>query len=140
MRRRQFIAGLAGAAAWPVVARAQQPNRMRRVAVLMALGENEAASKAFLSALTQGLSELGWSDGHNLRMDVRWAASNVDRMRILAKEVVDLQPDVILTDATPVTAAVQRETRTISIVFVFVSDPIGFRCQPAAPGRQYHWV
>jgi putative ABC transport system substrate-binding protein len=98
---------------------------MRRVAVLMALGEKEAASKAFLTALTQGLSELSWSDGRNLRMDVRWAASNVDRMRMLAKEVVDLKPDVILTDATPVTAAVQRETRTIPIVFVFVSDPIG---------------
>jgi putative ABC transport system substrate-binding protein len=91
----------------------------------MALGENEAASKVFMSALTQGLSELGWSDGRTLRIDVRWAASNVDRMRMLAKEVVDLKPDVILTDATPVTAAVQRETRTIPIVFVFVSDPIG---------------
>ena len=125
MKRRTFIAGLGSAAAWPVVARAQQPDRMRRVAVLMALGENEAASKAFLSALTQGLSELGWSDGRNLRMDVRWAASNVDWMRMLAKELVDLKPDVILTDATPVTAAVQRETRTIPIVFVFVSDPIG---------------
>jgi putative ABC transport system substrate-binding protein len=73
----------------------------------------------------QGLSERGWSDGRNLRMDVRWAASNVDRMRMLAKEVVDLKPDMILTDATPVTTAVQRETRTIPIVFVFVSDPIG---------------
>ena len=125
MRRRQFIAGLGSAATWPVVARAQQPDRMRRVAVLMALGENEAASKVFMSALTQGLSELGWGDGLNLRIDVRWAASNVDRMRMLAKEVVDLKPDVILTDATPVTAAVQRETRTIPIVFVFVSDPIG---------------
>ena len=107
IKRRQFIAGLGSAAAWPVVVRAQQPDRMRRVAVLMALGENEAASKVFMSALTQGLSELGWSDGRNLRIDVRWAA------------------DVILTDATPVTAAVQRETRTIPIVFVFVSDPIG---------------
>ena len=125
MRRRSFIVGLGSAAAWPVVARAQQPDRMRRVAVLMALGENEAASRVFLSALMQGLSELGWSDGRTLRIDVRWAASNVDRMRMLAKEVVDLKPDMILTDATPVTAAVQRETRTIPIVFVFVSDPIG---------------
>jgi putative ABC transport system substrate-binding protein len=126
MRRREFIAGLGSAAVvWPLAARAQQPDRMRRIAVLMALDENEAASKAFLSALTQGLSGLGWSDGRNVRMEIRWAASNVDRMRMLAKEVVDLQPDVILTDATPVIAAVQRETRTIPMVFVFVSDPIG---------------
>jgi putative ABC transport system substrate-binding protein len=125
MRRREFIAGLGGAAAWALVARAQQPERMRRIGVLMALVEGDPYEKALLSAFTQGLGELGWTDGRNLRMDVRWAAGNVDRMRMFAKELVDLQPDVIFADATPTTAAFQRETRTIPIVFVIVSDPVG---------------
>ena len=125
MRRREFIAGLGGAAAWPLAARAQQPDRMRRIGVLMAWDENDPEAKACLSGFTQGLAELGWTDGRNLRMDVRWAAGNVDRMRMFAKELVDLQPDVILANSTPVTAALQRETRTIPIVFVTVSDPVG---------------
>jgi putative ABC transport system substrate-binding protein len=107
---------------WP---RAQQPDRMRRVGVLMAFDENDPEAKAYLSGFTQGLAELGWTDGRNLRMDVRWAAGNADRMRMFAKELVDLQPDVILANSTPVTASLQRETQTIPIVFVAVSDPIG---------------
>jgi putative tryptophan/tyrosine transport system substrate-binding protein len=125
MRRREFIAGLGSAAAWPVVARAQQPDRMRRVGVLIEFDENEPESKAYLSGFTQGLAELGWVDGRNLRIDVRWGAGNVDRMRMFAKELVDLGPDTILGSSTPVTAALQRETRTIPIVFVFVADPVG---------------
>jgi putative ABC transport system substrate-binding protein len=104
---------------------AQQPDRMRRVGVLMAFDETDPEGKARLSGFTQGLSELGWTDNRNLRMDVRWAIDNVDRMRALAKELVDLQPDVILGGATPATAALRRETRTIPIVFASVSDPVG---------------
>jgi ABC-type uncharacterized transport system substrate-binding protein len=81
--------------------------------------------KAYLSGFTRGLSELGWTDGRNLRMDVRWAAGSVDRARIYAKELVNVQPDVIVANSTPVTAALQRETRAIPIVFAGVADPVG---------------
>jgi len=98
---------------------------VRRVAVLMGFGENDAAGRKRLATFTHGLAELGWTDGRNLRMDVRLAAGNVDRMRMFAKELVDLQPDVIIVGGTPNTAALQRETRTIPIVFVNFSDPVG---------------
>jgi putative tryptophan/tyrosine transport system substrate-binding protein len=125
VKRREFIAGLGGAAAWPVVARAQQLERVRRVSVLMQNAEDDPSANGYLSAFTQGLAELGWIDGRNLRMDVRWAAGSVERMRMFAKELVGLHPDVILSHATSVTAALQRETRTIPIVFLPVSDPVG---------------
>ena len=125
MQRREFIAGLGGSAAWPLLARAQQRDRMRRISVLMGNDENDPQAKADLSGFTQGLMELGWTDGRNVRMDVRWAGGNVDRMRTFAKELVDLQPDVILAETTGPTAALQRETRTIPIVFVTVADPVG---------------
>jgi putative ABC transport system substrate-binding protein len=124
VKRREFIAGLGSAVAWPVVAGAQPPNRMRRVGVLMGFEENDLEAKALLSAFARGLAESGWMDGRNLRMEVRWA-DNVDRMRKLVKELLDFQPDVILSHTTAVTAALQRETRTIPIVFVEVSDPVG---------------
>ena len=98
--------------AWPRVVRAQQPDRIRRIGVLTPFDENDPEAKALLSAFTQGLAELGWIDGRNLRMDVRWAAGSVDRMRTFAKELVELQPDVIFASTTPVTAALQRETTT----------------------------
>ena len=123
--RRAFIAALGGAAAWPLVARAQQSNRVARIGVLMAFDENDARAKGWLSRFAQGLSELGWTDGSNLRMDVRRAGDDVDRMRMFSKQLVGLQPDVILAFGTPVTAALQRETRTIPIVFAIVSDPVG---------------
>ena len=126
MRRRQFIALLGGAAvAGPLAARAQEAGRMRRVGVLMAFDENDPEARAYLSGFTQGLAELGWIDGRNLHIDVRWAAGNVDRMRMSAKELLDLQPEVILAHGTPATAAFQRETRTIPIVFAIVADPVG---------------
>jgi putative ABC transport system substrate-binding protein len=126
MRRREFITLLGGAAvAWPLAARAQQGERVRRIGVLMAFDENDSRAKAWLARFIQGLSELGWTAGRNLRMDVRWAGDNVDRMRMFAKELVNLQPDVILAFGTPVTAALKRETRTIPIVFAIVSDPVG---------------
>ena len=124
IKRREFIAGLGGAAVWPLAARAQQSERMRRVGVLMSFHEADPEGKARLSGFTQGLAELGWTDGRNVRMDVRWAAGNVDRVRVYAKELVDLQPDVILADGTPQTAALQRETKTIPIVFVAGADPV----------------
>jgi len=125
MRRRQFIAGLGSAAAWPMAARAQRGERVRRVGVLMGYDESDPEGKARLSGFTQGLTELGWTEGRNVRMEVRWAADNVDRVRALAKELVDLKPDVILASNTPTTAALQRETRMIPIVFSAVSDPVG---------------
>jgi putative tryptophan/tyrosine transport system substrate-binding protein len=125
MRRREFIALLSGSAAWPLMARAQQADRMRRVGVLMAYGETDPEAKALLAEFTQGLSELGWTDGRNLRLDVRWAPGNTDAMRTYAKELVALQPDVILANSTPVTATFQRETQTIPIVFSIVADPVG---------------
>ena len=135
--RRAFITLVGGAAAaWPVATRAQSPGRVRRVAVLMGYSESDPEAKALLSAFTQGLSELGWADGRNLRMDIRWAPGSVDLMRVYAKELVDLQPDVILANSTPVTAALQRATQTIPIVFVIVSDPVGqgFVASLARPG------
>ena len=128
IRRREFIFTLGGgAAAWPLAARAQQPNQVRRIGVLMLGDENDPVrgTKGWLSTFTRGLAELGWTDGRNLRIDVRWDGDNVDRTRTYAKELADLQPDVILAPATPQTAAFQQQTRTIPIVFVMVSDPIG---------------
>jgi putative tryptophan/tyrosine transport system substrate-binding protein len=126
MRRREFISLIGGAAAsWPLAARAQQSSRMRRIGVLMPFAENDPDAVAQLAGFVQGLAQLGWIDGRNVRMDLRWAAGGVDRTRMLAKELVDLQPDVILAHSTPATAALQRETRTIPIVFAVVSDPVG---------------
>jgi putative tryptophan/tyrosine transport system substrate-binding protein len=130
MRRREFIAGLGGAAAaaltaWPLGVRAQQGDRMRRIGVLIYQDENDPEGKARLSGFTQRLAALGWTEGRNLRMDIRWTAGNVDRMRIFAKELVDLQPDAIFASGPPTTAALQRETRTIPIVFSDISDPVG---------------
>jgi len=136
MRRREFIALVSGSAALTMAARAQHPGRVRRIGVLMGAGENDPAGKAELLAFARGLAELGWTDSRNLQMDVRWTAGNLDQMRMFAKELVDLQPDVILVHSTPVTAALQRQTRTIPTVFVLVGDPIGdgFVASLASPG------
>jgi putative tryptophan/tyrosine transport system substrate-binding protein len=136
VRRREFIAGLGSGAAWPLMARAQQTRDMRRIGVLMAFDENDPEPKSWLSGFVKALAELGWTDGRNLSMNVRWAAGNADRMRMFAKELADLQPDLIIANSTPVTASLQRETRTIPIVFVAVSDPVGsgFVAGLPAPG------
>jgi putative ABC transport system substrate-binding protein len=97
MRRREFIAGVGGVVAWPIAARAQQGDRVRRIGVLMEPPEDDPEGKAHLSGFTQALGLLGWTDGRNLRMDVRWAAGSFERIRMFAKELVDLQPDVILS-------------------------------------------
>ena len=126
MQRREFITLVGSAASvWPLAAHAQQAGRLRRISVLMALDESEPEGKAQLFGFTQGLSELGWTVGPNLKMDIRWGAGDVDRIRTFAKELVALRPDVILAQGTPVTAALQRETQTIPIVFVTVTDPVG---------------
>jgi putative ABC transport system substrate-binding protein len=126
MKRREFITLLGGAAAWPLAARAQQRDRLRRIGVLMGFAENDPEARLWIVRFTQGLSELGWVVGRNLRMDIRWEADgSIDQMRIFARELVNLQPDVILSSTTPATDALHRETRTIPVVFVIVSDPIG---------------
>jgi ABC-type uncharacterized transport system substrate-binding protein len=104
MRRREFIAGLGGAAAWPLAASAQQGDRVRRIGVLMSWDENDPAVKTYFSAFTQALVDLGWTDGRNVRMDVRWAGADINRIRALAQELVSLQPDIILASSTPMGA------------------------------------
>jgi len=112
-------------AAWPLAAWAQQADGARRVGVLMGYAETDPEAKTLLAEFRQALAELGWVEGRNLRIDVRWAPANTDLMRTQAKELVSLQPDVILTNSTPVTAALKRETSTIPIVFAVVADPVG---------------
>jgi putative ABC transport system substrate-binding protein len=124
MKRREFIAGLGGAAAWPLAATAQQADRVRRFGVLMLGDENDPEGERRLSAFTQALAGFGWIDGRNLRMDLRWHGDNNNRTRALAQELVDLQPDAVLANGTLASAALQRETRTIPIVFANVSDPV----------------
>jgi ABC-type uncharacterized transport system substrate-binding protein len=125
MRRRQLLGILGGAAVWPVASKAQQASPARRLGVLMGYAEGDPLAKVLLTDFTQALSEFGWIKGRNLRMDVRWAPGNTDLMHTFARELVNLQPDVILTNSTPVTAALKRATSTIPIVFAVVADPVG---------------
>ena len=124
MKRREFITLLGSAAAWPLTAHAQQPERIRRVGVLTGLAENDPEIKARLAGFRQGLEKFGWSEGSNVRIDYRFAPAGA-QVQSLARELVALQPDVILAQSTPATIAVQAESRTIPIVFVGVADPIG---------------
>src|SRR6516225_5449192 len=124
LRRRDFIAGLGGAAAWPLAAGAQQGDQVRRIGVLMLYDENDPEGNRRYSAFTQALADLGWNDGRNVRMDLRWAGGDTNRIRAFAQELVGLQPDIIVTNGTPATAALQRETRTIPIVFAGVAEPV----------------
>jgi putative ABC transport system substrate-binding protein len=124
IKRREFITLLAGAAAWPLAARAQQGDRVRRIGVLMGGDENDPLFKPRLSAFTQALADLGRTDGRNVRMDLRWHGDDINRIGALAQELVALQPDIIVTDGTPATAALQRETRTIPVVFANLNDPV----------------
>jgi putative ABC transport system substrate-binding protein len=123
--RREFIALFGGAvASWPLAARAQQRQRVRRIGVLMAFDENDPLAKPRVSAFTEALGGLGWIDGRNVRMDFRWPGPDINRIRALAQELVGLKPDIILASSAPGTAAVQRETRTIPIVFATGVDPV----------------
>jgi putative ABC transport system substrate-binding protein len=124
MRRREFIAGLGGAAAWPLAARAQQGERVRRIGVLIPQDENDPDQKRRYFAFTQALADLGWTDGRNVRIDPRWASGDTNRIRALAEELVGLRPDIIVASSSAATAALQRETRTIPIVFTNAVDPV----------------
>jgi ABC-type uncharacterized transport system substrate-binding protein len=126
MRRREFISLLGSAtAAWPLAARAQQPDRMRRLGVLIVLVESDTEGQAWLAAFREGLQKLGWRDGHNIRVDYRWATPDVQSIQRFAKELVALQHDLILSANTPTTTGLLQQTRTIPIIFVNVADPIG---------------
>ena len=137
MRRREFIAPFGNAAAsWPLAARAQQPDRMRLIGVLEGYAESDSAAQSNIAAFWHTLAKLGWTEGSNLRIELRWSAGNADRTRTFAKELVDLRADAILCDTTPGIAALARETRTIPIVFTAVADPVasGFVESLAHPG------
>jgi putative tryptophan/tyrosine transport system substrate-binding protein len=125
MRRRDFIQGIAVSAAWLPVARAQQPETMRRIGVLMAYAESEAEGQADVEAFRQELQKLGWTDGRDLRIDYRWAALNAEAMERFAKELLALQPDLILSQSTPTTLTLLHQTHTVPIIFAAVADPVG---------------
>jgi putative tryptophan/tyrosine transport system substrate-binding protein len=127
MRRRDFISLVGGSAvAWPIAARAQQPERTRRIGVLMGWPGSDLEARSEFTAFVEELQKLGWSDGRNLRIDSRWAnPGDPESMHRFAKELVALQPELILSQSTPATAALLQETRTIPIVFAIVADPIG---------------
>jgi putative ABC transport system substrate-binding protein len=127
MRRRKFITLLGGAAAWPVAALAQHGDRLQHIGYLAVFDENDPVQKAGLSAFTQALSGLGRTDGLNVRIDLLWGGGDINRIRARAQELVGSQPAIILTDSTATTVALQRETRTIPIVFVGVRDPVAQR-------------
>jgi putative ABC transport system substrate-binding protein len=136
MRRRQFLTLLGGAAAaWPLTARAQQSERMRRIGVLMSTAAGDPQSQARLAGFLQGLQEFGWTADRNVRIDYRWAGDDVERRRSAA-ELVALAPDVLLASTSPSVAALQQVTRTIPIVFAAVTDPVGqgFVASLARPG------
>ena len=138
MRRRDFIKVVAcSAIARPPEARAQQPDRTRRIGVLMGFAESDPTAQYWVAAFRDALRQLGWSEGNNLRIEIRWGAANPDKIRTLAKELVDLRPDAIFDQTTPVTDALASVTQTIPIVFVYVADPIGsgFAASLARPGR-----
>ena len=137
MRRRAFIALAGGAAAWPLAARAQQRERMRRLSVLMGYPEGDPQAQANVTALRQGLHDLGWVEGQNVQIDYRWAGGDADKARAFARELIGKAPDVIVPSTNQVTRIVQQETRTIPIVFAFVGDPVGsgFVASLARPGR-----
>jgi putative ABC transport system substrate-binding protein len=136
MRRRDFIAAVGGAAAWPLAARAQQSEKMRRIGVLMGTQADSRDGQLQVGALRKGLETLGWVDGRNLRIDYRWMQGEAGEARRLAKELIALQPDVLVTHGTPISVAVLAETRSLPIVFVNVADPVsvGLAASFARPG------
>jgi putative tryptophan/tyrosine transport system substrate-binding protein len=138
MKRREFITLLGGAAvAWPLPLSAQQPDRMRRIGVLMGYAESDREGQGFVAAFREGLQKLGWAEGRNVHIDMRWATpGDMELIQRFAKELVALLPDVILSHSTPTTATLLQQTRTIPIIFAFVSDPVGsgFVASFAQPG------
>src|SRR5262245_38315472 len=135
MKRRQFITLIGSAVTWPLAARAQ-PDRIRRVGLVMAFAESDPEGQTFAAAFREGLQKLGGTEGRNIRIDSRWAAGDAEAMQRLAKELVALQPDLILSPTTPTTAALLQQTHTIPIIFVNVADPVaaGLVASPEASG------
>ena len=125
MRRREFITLIGAAATWPLAAGAQQPDRMRRIGVLMGFAESDREGQGFVAAFRDGLQKLGWAEGRNIQIDYRWTALDKELIQRFAKELVALQPDLILTQSAPATAELLKQTRSIPIVFALVADPIG---------------
>jgi putative ABC transport system substrate-binding protein len=128
IRRREFIVTVGGTAAalWPLAAHAQQFNRARRIGVLMGYPENDSEAQAYIAAFRDGLQKLGWIEDRNIRIDTRWTTpGDANSVQRFAKELVALQPDLILSNTTPTTAALLQQTRTIPIVFAIVGDPVG---------------
>jgi putative ABC transport system substrate-binding protein len=137
MKRREFITLLGGAAAtWPLAARAQQSNRMKRIGVLMGPAEDDPESKARLTAFREGLERLGWKEGVNVHIDYRYAAGDLNRVRSYSAEIVQMSPDVVLANSAPAVAALVQQTRIIPIVFAQVADPVAAGLVPslAYPG------
>ena len=140
MRRREFITVLGGAAVWPLAARAQQPERVRRIGVLVGFAENDSQEQTEITAFRQGLQRLGWA-GRNIRIAYRWGQGELDRMRTVARELIALQPEAVLAVSTPAVKALLGETRTVPIVFVRVSDPLGDGVvDNMASPSQCHWI
>src|SRR5437870_10151484 len=137
MRRRQFITLLGGSAAWPLGAGAQQGERIRRIGVLMPSAADDPEFQARMTAFVQGLAQLGWLDGRNVRIDTRWGVADADRIRKYAAELVALAPDVILANSSAALASLLQATRTVPIVFTAVADPVGagYVDSLARPGR-----
>src|SRR5262245_23179498 len=136
MRRREFVALLGGAAAWPLAAGAQNADGVRRIAVLTTFSDKDTLAQGWLAAFRPGLGEPDWRHGRNVRVDYRWAVDDADKLRAYARELVALQPDVVFAVTTPAVAALLRETHTLPIVFAQVSDPVGsgFVASLARPG------
>jgi ABC-type uncharacterized transport system substrate-binding protein len=125
MRRREFLTLLGGTAAWPLAARAQQSERVRRMGVLLSLAADDPQSQARVAALLQGLQQFGWADGRNIRIDYRWGAGDAESMRRYSAELIALAPDVVLAGGSEAVAAFQHATRDVPILFVNVIDPVG---------------
>jgi putative ABC transport system substrate-binding protein len=136
VKRREFITLLGGAAAWPLAARAQQGKRMRQIGVLMGLAETDPFTMGYVRELRDGLQQLGWTDSQNIQFIYRYAAGDPGRARAFAKELVEMQPDLIVGHTTPVAAALSQATRTVPVVFVSITDPVrdGFVASMARPG------
>jgi putative ABC transport system substrate-binding protein len=137
MRRREFVTLVGGAAvSWSITSHAQQSDKTRLIGVLISYAESDRTARSEVAAFRGGLAKLGWTEGSNLRIELRWGNADPDTIRTLAKELIDLRPDVILSPTTLVTGALARETRTIPFVFVNVGDPIasGFAASLARPG------
>src|SRR5215468_1138168 len=136
MKRREFITLIGGAAAWPLAARAQQPARTPRIGVLMAYAENDREYQGHLAAFREELQKLGWTEGRNVQFDYRWAALDPEVMRQFARELIALQPDVILSSSSPTTASLLEETHSIPVIFANIVDPVGsgFAASLSRPG------